>query len=250
MVRAVATGPSRLAAVWPDRGGRPRGLRAGISRSARVGTVRRSAGVDGGCTPGGSPSDRRERRRADASVARVVVLVVAATARELAGATGARTLCCGIGPVEAAASTARALAETRPETLLHVGVAGGRSLEPGTVVLGREAVYCDLEAAVPVVDRASPDRALLERARAALPDAVLLPIGTSARVGSLPPSLSVEAMEGFGVLRAAALAGVPAVEMRVIANAVGEPDRSRWRLDQAFDVLDGVLGRLVRALRD
>ena len=36
-------------------------------------------------------------------------------------------------------------------------------------------------------------------------------------------------MEGFGVLRAAALAGVPAVEVRVVSNAIGEPDRARWR---------------------
>ena len=38
----------------------------------------------------------------------------------------------------------------------------------------------------------------------------------------------VEAMEGFGVLRAAALAGVAAVEVRAISNALGEEDRSRW----------------------
>ena len=34
-------------------------------------------------------------------------------------------------------------------------------------------------------------------------------------------------MEGYAVLRAAALAGVPAVEVRVLANAIGEPDRAR-----------------------
>jgi futalosine hydrolase len=36
------------------------------------------------------------------------ILVVAATARELAPADGWRTLICGVGPVEAAASTAAA----------------------------------------------------------------------------------------------------------------------------------------------
>ena len=44
-------------------------------------------------------------------------------------------------------------------------------------------------------------------------------------------------MEGFGVLRAASLAGVPAVEVRVVANAVGEPDRARWRFEEALDRL-------------
>lgn len=174
---------------------------------------------------------------------------MAATARELAAADGARRLCCGVGPVEAAASTARALAESRPAALLHVGVAGARSLEPGAVVVGWEALYCDVEARIPVVNRVSAEPALLGRVRAALPEAAVLPIGTSARVGSVPAGIEVEAMEGFGVLRAAALAGVPAVEVRVVANAVGEPDRARWRLDEAFEVLDVVVGRLLPALR-
>jgi len=41
-------------------------------------------------------------------------------------------------------------------------------------------------------------------------------------------------MEGFGVLRAANLAGVPAVEVRVISNAIRDADRSRWRLSDAL----------------
>ena len=49
------------------------------------------------------------------------VLLVAATEPELCGRAG---LACGIGPVEAAAATARALALDRPDALLHVGVAG------------------------------------------------------------------------------------------------------------------------------
>src|SRR4051794_41481026 len=51
---------------------------------------------------------------------RAVILVVAATERELAGADGAATLACGIGPVDAAASTAQALAVQTPSALLHV----------------------------------------------------------------------------------------------------------------------------------
>ena len=44
-------------------------------------------------------------------------------------------------------------------------------------------------------------------------------------------------MEGFGVLRACALAGVPGVELRAISNAVNEADRSRWRIDEALELL-------------
>ena len=55
-------------------------------------------------------------------------------------------------------------------------------------------------------------------------------------------------MEGFGVLRACALAGVPAVEVRVISNEIGEPDRSRWDVAGALDVLAETIPALVRAL--
>jgi nucleoside phosphorylase len=73
------------------------------------------------------------------------------------------------------------------------------------------------------------------------------PIGTSARVGG--GTLLVEAMEGFAVLRAAELAGVPAVEARVVSNELGEPDRALWRFDDAFACLAELLPRLVAAAR-
>ncbi|MFL5912524.1 MAG: hypothetical protein ACJ768_18400 [Gaiellaceae bacterium] len=170
------------------------------------------------------------------------MLVVAATDREVAGIDGAETLVCGIGPVEAAAATARALAERRPDFVLHVGIAGARTLEPLSVVLGSEAVYCDIAAAIPVVDRVAPDASLLERCRAALPDAAVVPIGTSAAVGR--GTCDVEGMEGFGVLRACELAGVPAVELRVIANSPDESDRTKWRIDEALELLGATLDRL------
>jgi nucleoside phosphorylase len=172
-----------------------------------------------------------------------MMLVVAATERELAPVEGARTLVCGIGPVEAAMATARVLEQERPDAVLHVGIAGARGLEPLTIVLGTEAVYCD--AAGPLVPAlALPDADLLARVHEALPEALLRPIGTSARVGG-SHEIEVEAMEGFAVLRACELAGVPAVEVRVVSNDVGEPDRARWRFDDAFSLLAETLPRLV-----
>ncbi|MBA2385244.1 MAG: futalosine hydrolase, partial [Actinobacteria bacterium] len=47
------------------------------------------------------------------------------------------------------------------------------------------------------------------------------------------------------VLRACELAGVPAVEARIVSNEIAEPDRARWRLDDAFAALAEVLPRLV-----
>jgi futalosine hydrolase len=171
-----------------------------------------------------------------------VLLVVAATPRELVAVEGAETLVCGLGPVEAAAATARALVELQPSALLHVGIAGARGIEPLELVLGSEAIYCD--AAGPLVPaRAVPDATLLARLSEAFPEAPVLPIGTSARVGG--GSVDVEAMEGFAVLRAADLAGVPAVEARVVSNALGEEDRGLWRFDEAFARLAELLPRLV-----
>ena len=174
------------------------------------------------------------------------MLVVAATERELALLDGLDTLCCGIGPVEAAVQTARALAERKPEAVLHVGIAGSRTLEPPALVLGSESVYCDVvdpASSMPRVERAGPDPALLERVRAALPEAHLLPIATCGKVGA-GTGFDVEAMEGFGVLRACELAGIPAVELRAISNSPDEADRTLWRFDDAFAALAAALRRL------
>jgi futalosine hydrolase len=176
------------------------------------------------------------------------LLVVAATARELELAAGERTLRCGIGPVEAAAATARELAVRPTDAVLHVGVAGARGLAPGTVVVGSESIYCDVAAAVPVPVRLRPDGALLAAVRAAVPDAHVGPIGTSARVGGTT-GCDAEAMEGFAVLRAAELAGVPALEVRAVSNHVDEPDRGRWRIDDALAALADALPRILGALR-
>ena len=165
------------------------------------------------------------------------VLLVAATERELGGQDG---LVCGIGPVEAAAATARALAQRDVGAVLHIGVAGGRGLDVGSLVIGSEAIYCDLAAAIRLVDRVQARRAASRR-RSKRPRRSYrsIPIGTSAAVGGVDRDLAVEAMEGFGVLRAAALAGVPALEVRAISNEIGEPDRSRWRVDEAIASLTG-----------
>jgi futalosine hydrolase len=178
------------------------------------------------------------------------VLVVAATEAELACIAGVDTVCCGVGPVEAAHTTARALAIAKPSMVLHIGIAGARTLEPGSVVIGSEAVYCDLAdpgRSFARIDHAQPDPTLLEAARAALSAAAVLPIATSARVGGGRDCCEVEAMEGFAVLRAAAGAGVPALELRAVSNRYDDP-RSDWRIDEALQALTGALAALRRAI--
>ena len=174
------------------------------------------------------------------------MLVVAATERELALLDPFDTFCCGIGPVEAALQTARVLEERRPGAVVQVGIAGSWTLEPPALVLGSEAVYRDVvdpTSTLPRVERVRPDASLLERARAALPEAHVLPIATTGRVGG-GAGFDVEAMEGFGVLRACELAGVPAVELRAISNSPDEADRAKWRFADAFAALADALQRL------
>jgi futalosine hydrolase len=174
-----------------------------------------------------------------------MLLVVAATELELCGHDG---LVCGVGPVEAAVSVAAELGRLRPAAILHVGVAGARR-ESGVsvldLVIGSESVYEDLGTKL-APSCVVADRRLVDAAATACPAGRVMPIGTTGRVGGAS-GCEVEAMEGFAVLRAAALAGVPAVEVRVVSNLV-EDDRAAWRLEDALGVLDGVLPLLIGSL--
>ena len=175
------------------------------------------------------------------------ILIVAATERELCGYPG---LVCGVGPVEAAVATASALATSRPRAVLQIGIAGAHrasGLLPPQLVLGSVAIYEDVRLTTGLAPReATPDDGLLRATREALPGAVLLPIGTTGRVGG-GSECPVEAMEGFAVLRAAELVGVPAIELRAISNLV-EDARADWRIDDALAALAGAIPRLIAAL--
>lgn len=176
------------------------------------------------------------------------VLVVAATERELAPSGGWSSVVCGVGPVDAAATTAAAILRHHPRVILHVGIAGARratSLMPPELVVGTESLYADLgvpEAWAPHHLTAPPG--LVAAVMRAIPAAMPCRIGTSGRVGQ-SSDCEVEAMEGFAVLRAAALAGVPAIEVRAISNTVEESDRARWQLAAAFEAIVAATPALV-----
>ena len=115
------------------------------------------------------------------------------------------------------------------------------------LVLGLASVYCDVidpSSLLKRIERIEPDAALLARAHAALPEAHVLPIATAGRVGG-GAACEVEAMEGFGVLRACALAGVPAVELRAVSNAPEEADRGTWSFEDAFAALGDAVTRVL-----
>ena len=176
------------------------------------------------------------------------VLLIAATDIELGDHSG---FACGVGPVEAAAATARELALRPPVAVVHIGIAGARGITPGGLVIGNESVYCDISAEIPVVDRAEPDAGpAREGARRA--SGCARPGDRNERIGRRchAGAFRVEAMEGFGVLRACAQASVPAVEIRAISNEISEDDRSRWRIGRALESLAGALPRVLEAVAE
>lgn len=181
-----------------------------------------------------------------------MLLIVAATEGELRAAReieGVDTLVCGVGPVDAASRVAQHLAAHDSITaVLHVGIAGCRresSHEIGDLVVGEVSVYCDARSAL-VAQHASPSEAFIELLTETL-GCERASIGTSARVGGTS-GCTVEAMEGFGVIRAANLAGVPAVEVRCISNEVEESDRSRWDFAGSIDKLQQAIATIVQVL--
>lgn len=119
------------------------------------------------------------------------------------------------------------------------------ALAPATLVIGTASHYDDL--LLPggrSPDPVSADPALLAAALRAYPLAEQRAIATSARVGA-SRTCDVEAMEGFGVLRAAALADIPAIEVRAISNHIEDTDRARWHFDAAFAAIKAATPALV-----
>ena len=57
------------------------------------------------------------------------------------------------------------------------------------------------------------------------------------------PGVLAEAMEGFGVAEAAALYGLPVLEVRAVSNPVGPRDRDAWRIGAALAALTGAFGK-------
>ncbi|WP_433549468.1 futalosine hydrolase [Streptomyces sp. CA-294286] len=188
-----------------------------------------------------------------------------AVTRAFAGGRGHEVLAGGVGPAAAAASTARALATARYDLVVSAGIGGGfADLAPlGSVVVADAIVAADLGAETPdgyvpvtglgfgTVEHLPP-AALVRQTAAATGAAtgtvltVSTVTGTAARAAELRtrhPRAAVEAMEGFGVAEAAALFGLPVLEIRAVSNAVGPRDRDAWRIGDALAALTDAFGK-------
>lgn len=168
------------------------------------------------------------------------MLVVAAVPEELGELGGVAV---GVGPVRAAAGTARALAVQSPGFVVLVGTAGAYPGGPevGSVVAG---ATLGLETGVAgyglgYVPVPPPplhtDEAL--RAAAGVEAADVLTVFAITTDPALAASHGgrwrVEHMEAYGVAWAAAEAGVPLLVLLGITNDVGPSAHAQWRAQRA-----------------
>lgn len=190
-----------------------------------------------------------------------MILLVCAVAKELewlGPRAGVEVLTAGVGPVDAASRVSRALAQRRYDVVVNAGIAGafrGVAQVGDGVVVGEELMDLNLETgeriALPdgglVADRVPADAQLVEavtalgfhQVRGITAGQVTASDATAERLRKR--GAEIETMEGFAILRAAQLAGVPALEVRGISNIVGDRAKSEWDFDAGITGLRHVL---------
>ena len=178
-----------------------------------------------------------------------------------------RVLITGIGPVEASAAVAAALARHPYELVVNAGIAGifnGAARIGDGVVVAEDAMELNLEGGAEltlpqgatVVSSARSDATLVNRLRdrgfAALRGITVAHVtcseATARRLAER--GAQVESMEGFAVLRAAERAGVAAIELRGISNRCGVRHDSGWDFAAGIIGLERVLEALFNARRE
>jgi futalosine hydrolase len=184
-------------------------------------------------------------------------------------------LAAGVGSAAAAVSTATALttaalAGTPYDLVVSAGIGGGFQPEAplGSLVLADAITVADLGAEtadgfVPVTELGfgaityRPPDALVREvaavtgARTGTVLTVNTVTGSAERAAELRrrhPGALAEAMEGFGVAEAAAVHGVPVLELRAVSNPVGPRDRAAWRIGDALAALTEAFGKLTPVL--
>ena len=200
-----------------------------------------------------------------------------AVLRGIGDAPGFVVVAAGVGPAFAAAGAAFALAEGGYALAVSAGIGGGFAgrAAVGELVVAGAIHAADLGAETPdgfrdvealgfgsarfAVDAALAAR-WAEALRRAGRAAALGPIatvstatGTAATTAELAariPGVAAEGMEGAGVAAAAHKAGVPALEIRAISNAVGPRDRAAWRIGDALQALEAAFAIFTEVVRE
>ncbi len=194
-----------------------------------------------------------------------MILVTCAVGKELAffrPQPHVEMLVSGVGPVEAASAVSRALAQSTYDLVISAGIAGafeGAAQLGEGVVVSDEMLELDLETGVPIslpegaslVNHTSSDLTLVDRLaelgfRAVRGITVSRVTATDVSAARLAVfGVGVETMEGFSVLRAAEIAGVPAVEVRGISNIVCDRKNSRWDFSAGVQGVQTILTALL-----
>ncbi|WP_421616986.1 futalosine hydrolase [Brevibacillus sp. TJ4] len=206
---------------------------------------------------------------ADEKYTRVLVVASVEAEREallqgLAGDSRFEVVVGGVGPMAAAASTARHLAQEEYDLVVCAGICGGFAgvAEVGSLVVASEIICADLGAETAEgflsLDelgfgsaRVALDQTLVSRVTAGMQQAGLpvteAPVLTLSTVtGSAEtakellarvPDAAAEAMEGYGVACAAQQQSLPVLEIRTVSNLIGPRDKSAWRIKEALQML-------------
>ena len=190
-----------------------------------------------------------------------MILIVCAVAKELAFLAPqerVEVLVTGVGPVEASAQVSRALALGHYDLVINAGIAGalpGFAQVGDGIVVVDEMLELDLETGIAIAlpdglsvhDQVASDLSLTDRVvelgfaalRGVTVARVTATEETAGRLASL--GAQVESMEGFAVLRAAEIAGVPAIEVRGISNRAGDREKSGWNFAAGLVGLERIM---------
>ncbi len=175
----------------------------------------------------------------------------------------------GVGPVEAALGTARALAAHPYDAVINAGIAGGfrdRCTVGDVVVCARED-YAELgledgsafplPGGLELVRHVEAHESLLRPFLAGLIPVIVGRGVTSASVTTTTARAfvlahrfraDVESMEGFAVLRAAHAADIPAIEIRGVSNLVGDRASNEWNFRAGAEAAVATTGALLDVL--
>ena len=180
-------------------------------------------------------------------------------------APGADLLLTGVGKANAAGAVAATLACGRYGLVINLGIAGALPAGPapapiGAVVFAEASIFADegVQAeqafrslaelgwgtAPDGTDVLRPDPGLATSLRAlATRHGTVATVSTCSGTDALAAEVVrrtnaiAEAMEGAAVLLAAARAGVPAAEIRVVSNTTGDRARQQWDIAAAMNRL-------------
>ena len=167
------------------------------------------------------------------------------TRHEYAG-HGVDVLLTGIGMVATAAWCSRALAETRYDLALNLGVCGSfdRALEPGCVV------HVVSDRLAELVNVAPPSNAALTRLPAVRGITVNTAHGNERSIAAVVRRFQpqVESMEGAAFMYACLIHDLPFAQVRAVSNIVARRNRQAWRVADAISALSTVAMTLVDTL--